>query len=845
MRRGRFASALVLAIALTIANPGPAGASFSGTPGKVASILSEPDTRLQIWDPVDGSVTFVTETVMPRTDGSLYGSNGRPVWSPDGTKVAFVKTIADHGSFELDGHPVTDHTAIHVYDLETGAVTEVSDPPDGLKPTQVGDSYEGHVVGDFAPSWSADGSTIAFTRQIDSVGDADPLWDQRGTNLYTVPAGGGGGATPVTHFTNPVDGQVVASVGIPKVGGFVMEVRKFPEGASEPVTELDGPGGTLASRSGFATISDFDVSPDGTQLAYTEGNLGLTVSGQAFIVPLDASAPEQSLGSWPGTFLRFSNTGSGILRFACVRGGQVCGMGEHQLDDPQADIRPGEPDRLVNTSTAVGGVGAGGVQTGVDVQPQTLPVIYIPGFLGSEIQCGGSVYWPFGVFIHKIALDRSGSGTPACPSAGPNGNLVGAVAGKDIYASAQKFVKDHYGDRGSAFAWDWRKSPQATIAKLDTAINDAINRVPLAKKQGVHRVAIVAHSYGGLLTRAYLQQHKEKVARVLTLGTPYWGSPKAIFPLALGVETPVDDVGLDYFIGNDNMQFFARNLAGDYQLFPGAAFGQWLSLNGLPQSAAGVASYVRDRAGNVGMLTAARSDHANMYDKFFDNNSLIDYRAVAGTGLATMGKVDLKVTGDDNLVDVTINWINGDQTVPAISAGQGPIGVFPPSGDPVHVQYSCGIDHVTLGGSSAVLDRYADFLDTGRVPRKLGGRCSFGGMQAVFSGLRAPRVSVHQAVRAGIAAQTLSPFAAANAGLATVVALKRRTIVEYDPAAGVTLTARLRGTVTLTPLSDGGKGKALRYRVRGKRISIAGGKAGAAPVVRQGKKRLKPIRRRG
>src|SRR5690348_8248121 len=114
MRRGRFASALVLASALTIANSGPAGASFLGTPGKVASLRPEPDTTLEIWDPVDGSVVPVMQTVIPRTDGSLYGSNGRPVWSPDGTKVAFVATVADHGDFELDGNPVTDHTAIHV-----------------------------------------------------------------------------------------------------------------------------------------------------------------------------------------------------------------------------------------------------------------------------------------------------------------------------------------------------------------------------------------------------------------------------------------------------------------------------------------------------------------------------------------------------------------------------------------------------------------------------------------------------------------------------------------------------------------------------------------------------------
>ena len=843
MPRAPFALALVLVIALTIANTGPASASFSGTPGKIAFLRPESDSSLVIFDPVDGSEQAVTTTVKPRTDGSLYGSNGRPVWSPDGTRVAFVKEVPDGGSFELDGHLVTDHTAIFVFDLPSGTFAQVTHPEPGVKPEADGTTAVGHVVGDFSPSWSGDGSTIAFTRQINAIGPDDSLWNDRGTNLWTVPASGGG-ETRVTSYTEPTTGQVLASVGVPGSGGWITFVKSFPEGATEPLTSLireggSGSGGVLASRSGFATIADFDVSPDGTKLAYTVGDVGITISGEAHLVPLDGSGPEQLLGQWPGTFLRFSNTGSGMLRFACGGANRsVCGMGEHPLEDPGADIRPGEPDRMVNATTVVGPVGAGGAQTSVDVQPQTIPVIYIPGFLGSEIQCGARVYWPLGVFINKISLDAAGNGTPDCPAAGPNGKLVGSVAGKDIYGKAQAFVENRFGDRGNVFAWDWRKSPQATIAKLDAAIDNAIDRVDLAKRQGVRRVAIVAHSYGGLLTRAYLEQHKEKVARVLTLGTPYWGSPKAIFPLALGIETPVPEPGLDYFIRNWRMHKFAQNLAGDYQLFPGRTFGRWLSLGGDSQSQSGVSAYVHSRGGNTGMLAAAQSDHANMYDKFFDNNSLIDYRAVSGTGLATMGKVDLTTTGE-GLINVSIDWINGDQTVPAISSGQGPIGVFPPRGDPVHVQNTCHIDHVALGGHAGLLNAYADFMDVGRAPRKLPGSCGFSGMQATFDGLIAPHVSVHTPPRAGAAAQTLSPFAAARAGLAQVIALKRRVIVETDDP-GVSLTARFRGTVALTPVTDRGKGKTRRYRVRGKRVKIVPGKPGAAPVIRQGSKKLRP-----
>jgi pimeloyl-ACP methyl ester carboxylesterase len=845
MRRAPLALALILVTALLIANPGRAAASFRGTPGKVASISI--DLNLQIWDPVDGSFNTITKTVEPRTDGTLYGTNGRPVWSPDGTKVAFVKEVPDPGDFELHGTRIDTHTAIFTYDVETGALKQVSEPPAGRKTEIVGDQSFGHVVADFAPSWSGNG-TIGFTRLIDATGGDDDLWPERGSNLYTTPAGGGG-ATRITNYLDPLQGLVNSSVGIPEKGGFITLVSSIPEGASEPLSSLireggSGRGGVLASRSGFATISDFDVSPDGTKLAYTVGNIGATFSSQAFLVPLDSADPEHSLGSWPGTFLRFSNTGSGLLRFACSdHGPQQCGMGEHPLDDPTADIRPGEPDRIVNTSPDVGPVGAGGAQTSVDVQPQVLPVIYIPGFLGSEISCGPSRIWPLGLNFPRIALDATGTGTPRCPSAGPSGKVVDSVAGSDVYKSASTFMSSRFGDRGTMFAWDWRKAPKETLTLLDKAVDAAIQRSDISRRQGVRRVAIVAHSYGGLLTRAYLEVHPEKVARVLTLGTPYWGSPKAIFPLALGIETPVSGLGLDMFVDNDDMQLFARNLAGNYQLYPSRSFGPWLSLGGVVQSQNGVSGYVIRQNGNPALLAAAQGEHNRIYDGFFDNSSLIDYRAVSGTGLATMGKVDLSTSSGGDLVNVNVSWINGDGTVPAKSAGQGPTGVFPPKGDPVHVQHSCNVDHVALGGSAAVLNPYAEFLDVGEVPPKISGPCLFSATVATFTGLTPPKIAVHAAARAGAAARSLSPFAAARAGLAQVIALKRRrVIVETDQQDHVTLSVRAKGTVKLTPITERGKGKTRLYKLNGKTVRIAPpAKAGAAPVVRRGGKRLKPL----
>jgi dipeptidyl aminopeptidase/acylaminoacyl peptidase len=65
-----------------------------------------------------------------------YGSNGDPVWSPDGSRVAFV---SDRG----------DHSFIGVYDARSPAIAYLSPAVDH----------------DTSPAWSPDGTRIAFVRR--------------------------------------------------------------------------------------------------------------------------------------------------------------------------------------------------------------------------------------------------------------------------------------------------------------------------------------------------------------------------------------------------------------------------------------------------------------------------------------------------------------------------------------------------------------------------------------------------------------------------------------------------------------------------------------------------------
>ena len=814
--------------------PASARAAFGGSPGRIA-LANTLDGTIGTWDPGTRETTALPtgDLRCPAAStgvGSCVGIEGTSApevaWSPDGTQIAYSRWMLD-GS-DLNGEPRY-HSAIFVMNADGGGQHQVTHPPATVASRQHQDGdlpADGAGFSDFSPSWSPDGTRLAFIRAGNVARDNTADRANAGSQIWLVDAVGGG-ASRLTHV--PLSEDVTGNMweDDPRPPGY-QSVAWSPAGDTLAAFKWADFGGPFeldqVSLSGGATklvdglVSDYDWSPDGERLAYV-------VTDSETVTVRDADGVRVDGGPAQTGTVRYSPDDNGPLAFRCT-GPADCGLHEHLLPDPGSNLRIDDPDPNLGivAPTPDGETG----RSPWDVQAQDLPIVFLPGFLGSEIACGDELLWPPGAFpptngshLQQMRLDGAG-----CAGAHPTGEALGRVLFKDIYAGVQSWLDDHApgGDEpaNAVYGWDWRKSPDASILGLDAAIDQALAE-DLPQRQGADRVVLLAHSYGGLLARWYMDDpgHADRVARVLTAGTPWWGSPKVALPLAFGIESPLSELGMDFVLPNDDLQALARTIPGLYELFPSDHFGPWLSIGGRFQDQDGVAATVAALGANPALFPAARSHHQEVYDGFFSNGGRTDVQAVVGSGLPTFGAVDLGTTA------TSISWTNGDGTVPLRSAMQG-TDPDHPLGDRVHVQEVCGIGHVGLPNADRVLEPYREFLLSGRTPRRTEGHCSDQGAEIdVFD------LHVDLPAAAGVRAASDGPLTLADAfqaGDIDLLDLPDRTVVVSSARDPVALTFSGQGLVfEYVPISGDRKGTALRYGPVSGTIVIAPG--AAAPVV--------------
>lgn len=129
-------------------------ATFPGENGKIAFTRITTDSNYDIYmmnSDGSGQTNIINNALLERS----------PVWSPDGTKIAF-------SAFEYIGGVYTDDD-IYVMNADGSGVTRLTD----------------HPSSDFAPDWSPDGTKIIFTSERENTAFS-------GNEIYVINADGSG-----------------------------------------------------------------------------------------------------------------------------------------------------------------------------------------------------------------------------------------------------------------------------------------------------------------------------------------------------------------------------------------------------------------------------------------------------------------------------------------------------------------------------------------------------------------------------------------------------------------------------------------------------------------------------
>jgi triacylglycerol esterase/lipase EstA (alpha/beta hydrolase family) len=314
------------------------------------------------------------------------------------------------------------------------------------------------------------------------------------------------------------------------------------------------------------------------------------------------------------------------------------------------------------------------------------PVLIIPGIMGTEIYKGEEKLWPditrmFATnndrFMDPIGFDLEGEPLDASLT-------IGNVLSKEIFLGKtvlnytdklinELIINDYEKDVNLfIFPYDWRKELDGVVQnELKQKINDILIQTNSQK------IDVIAHSQGGLIIKRLVfddQNIKSKIDKLVFVGTPNLGAPKAAKALLFGDSMGVNFVGMG--LDPAEVKRISQNMPSVYELLPSLEyFSHGYNYLGIAKTFGpfktgySILNYddtkqtLKDLGLNSALVDRAETFHSSAYDNYSFPSGGIKVSNIIGCQEGTVSEVLVGKNGR-----FWLRYGPGDGTVPVASA---------------------------------------------------------------------------------------------------------------------------------------------------------------------------------
>ena len=325
-----------------------------------------------------------------------------------------------------------------------------------------------------------------------------------------------------------------------------------------------------------------------------------------------------------------------------------------------------------------------------------LPVVLVPGIMGTEMQNGDDLIWPDAGqmfsdpgddFMNILAMNFNGT---VSDSQVTIGDIVRKpVPTKDVFEGLINLLTNSGYQENTdlfVFPYDWRLDIRTT----GNSLKDKIDAVK--DQTGANKADIIAHSMGGLLTKQYIVDNgSSSVNKLVFIGTPHLGAPLAAKALLWGDNL---NVKLMFpFLDPERVRYISQNMPAIYELLPSRAYidQEYYYYDHTQNDVFDydrTKQFLTDFGLSPILLQSADSFHSSSLDNF--NIAGIDAYNINGCDMPTITTVIKKSNGEYGM------WLHeGDGTVPLVSSKAVSI-------DSSRTYYFKGIEHATMPSATGI-----------------------------------------------------------------------------------------------------------------------------------------------